>query len=385
MATGRMISTSVATDHQVAMLSIDAEALYLRAIPHLDRDGLITGDPVRLLALIAPLRFSVLVGHIAALVDEWVTVKLVIRYQSPDGPVLWFKGFSKNQVLRYERERPSPFPPPPGHIRTDAGLQRVTALLWHTDTAPTPDESGLIPTTPDSSGLIPTTPDSGPQAEEQAESEAEAEIKAAAGSLMQPDSPPPPAPTAAADPPPSEAARLLADFGVSEPSLSRLAGCPPDHVRGWMHEAIRAGHRIRDPVAFVIARLKARQRPPRAITAAEWLDLYPPPDTAPDLPDPPAAPDEPAAPPIIALPVDPEAASLWRTCVGELQLQVTPDIFEMYLFPLRPCALENGILRLHAPNPLAADWVSIRLRRPIERNLAAIHGQPVAIEVITAP
>ena len=267
MATGRFLSATVATDHQVAMLSIEAEALYLRAIPHLDRDGLLTGDPMRLLAMVAPLRFSALIGRIADLVEEWATVGLVTRFASQDGPVLWFKGFAKNQVLRYDRERASVFPAPPGHIRTDTGLQRVTDLPWGEKPLPTPELSGVVR----------SCPDSGPQAEVQAEVQAEAEAEeqaAAAGSSQSPSAPASPAAAAAAQP--SEAAVLLESFGVSEPSLTRLAGCNPDHVRGWMWEATRPGSRVRDPVAFVVARLKARERPPSVLTADQWAELHEP-------------------------------------------------------------------------------------------------------------
>jgi len=385
MAKGRFLSATVATDHQVAMLSIEAEALYLRAIPHLDRDGLITGDPMRLLAMVAPLRFSALASSMASLVDEWVAVGLVLRYGSPDGLVLWFKGFAKNQVLRYDRESASVYQAPPGHIRTETGLQRVTDLPWQTHASPTPDNSRQLPTTPDKSGQLPTTPYSSPQAEaeaeEQVEAEAEAEVKAAAAGSPQPQSaPPPPDPAAAADHP-SEAAALLADFGVSEPSLTRLAGCNPDYARGWIWETHRPGNRIRDPVAFVVARLKARERPPRPIGAAEWAELHQPPEPPPPL-EGTYQPDPAYVPPWAPVDVDPEADRLWRACVGEMQLQVTPDIFEMYLHPLRPGRLDDGTLHLHAPNAQVGQWLDIRLRRPVERTLASIQHQPVTIQVV---
>jgi hypothetical protein len=375
MASGRFLSTTVATDHQVAMLSIEAEALYLRAIPHLDRDGLLTGDPMRLLAMVAPLRFSALIARIADLVEEWVAVGLVTRYGSPDGPVLWFKGFAKNQVLRYDRERASVYPPPPGHIRTDAGLQRVTDLPWHEQAPPTPDDSGVVRSCPDFAVQA--------EAEEQAEAKAEAEEQAAAAGSPQPHSAPPPAaPAAAAADPPSEAAAVLADFGIAEPWQSRLAGCNPALARGWMWEATRPGSKVRDPVAFVIARLKARDKPPRTFTAQQWAELHAPPEPPPPPTD--HTPPPGYTPPWAPVEVDPEAERLWRAAAGELQLQVTPDVFEMYLHPLRPGNFDDGTLHLHAPNAQVGQWIDIRLRRPVERTLASIHGQPVQIAVIAS-
>jgi len=93
------------------------------------------------------------------------------------------------------------------------------------------------------------------QQQQRADETAPAEAEAAAGAV-------------------SEAAGLLAAFGVSDPSLTRLAGCNPDWVRGWMWETERPGNGIRDPVAFVIARLKARERPPRPLSAADWDELH---------------------------------------------------------------------------------------------------------------
>jgi hypothetical protein len=45
MARGRFLSESVATDARLNGLSVEAELVYLMTIPHLDRDGLIEGDP----------------------------------------------------------------------------------------------------------------------------------------------------------------------------------------------------------------------------------------------------------------------------------------------------------------------------------------------------
>jgi hypothetical protein len=49
MANGRFVSTSIANDQALASLSMEAELIYLKTIPHLDRDGLITGVPGSLL------------------------------------------------------------------------------------------------------------------------------------------------------------------------------------------------------------------------------------------------------------------------------------------------------------------------------------------------
>lgn len=122
MASGRFLSISIAEDDRLSRLSLIAEYVYLKAIPHLDRDGLVTGKPGLLYSRVCPTREE-LFGGLQAIIDEWVAVGLVVRFTSPEGPALFFVGFSKNNNLpHYERERPSRFPPPPGYYRTDKGM-----------------------------------------------------------------------------------------------------------------------------------------------------------------------------------------------------------------------------------------------------------------------
>lgn len=126
MASGRFLSTSIAEDDRLSKLSLMAEFIYLKTIPHLDRDGMITGRPGLLYSRVCPAREE-LFGGLLALIDEWVAIGLVIRFHSDEGPVLFFPGFLKNNNLpHYSRERASRFPVPPGFIRTDSGLTPVT-------------------------------------------------------------------------------------------------------------------------------------------------------------------------------------------------------------------------------------------------------------------
>lgn len=114
MARGRFISESIATDARLNGLSVEAELVYLMTVPHLDRDGLIEGDPDVLWGKVCPKRRQFLDG-MSAYIQEWAKAGLVLMYDTDEGTVLWFKGFSKNQQgMRYEREAQSKFPPPPG-------------------------------------------------------------------------------------------------------------------------------------------------------------------------------------------------------------------------------------------------------------------------------
>lgn len=69
----------------------------------------------------------------------------------------------------------------------------------------------------------------------------------------------------------------------------------------------------------------------------------------------------------------------WKQAVGELQLQLTADVFEMYIQPLR-WAQGDGCV-LVAPNSFVADWLNLRLGRAVEKTLFHIVGEPVAITV----
>lgn len=122
MARGRFLSTSIADDDGLSRLSITAEFLYLKTVPHLDRDGMISGRAGYLWGKVCPLREE-LMPEMQKCIDEWIAVGLVIRMTTEKGPVLFFPGFLKNNtLLHYDRETPSQFPVPPGYERTPMGL-----------------------------------------------------------------------------------------------------------------------------------------------------------------------------------------------------------------------------------------------------------------------
>lgn len=123
MARGRLLSTEASVDPELNSLSTNSMLLYLLTLPHLDRDGLIDAHPMRLAAVAAPLQPNLrdqAGGHI----NEWVDAGLVVRYEIGRGRAcLFFKGFRKHQQgMEYGREPASKYPPPPGWVRTKAGL-----------------------------------------------------------------------------------------------------------------------------------------------------------------------------------------------------------------------------------------------------------------------
>lgn len=251
MATGRFLSTTIAVDAQLARLSMMAEMMYLKCIPHLDRDGMITGEPLALLGIVSPMRFSEVHAAMAGLVEEWAEVGLVLRFQSPVGAVLFFKGFLKQQSLKYSRERPSQFPCPPGYVRTADGLKPASDVPWiEAVPAASPVESGFLAKNP---AKGPVLPESAPQQQQQQQQQREQQQQCE--QQQQQDEP-------------GAAAAALEAFGIEGAVLAELAGCPEEHVRGWIAYA-QTQERLKNPRGYVIKRLRSREPPPALPAAAE--------------------------------------------------------------------------------------------------------------------
>lgn len=135
MAKGRMLSVKAGQDPDLNSMSVEAELVFLLTLPHLDRDGLIVGDPIPLWARVAPRRVE-LMDKMPRIIQEWLERGLVQRYEWKDGAILFFPGFRKhNQNLAYDREPVSDFPPPPNYYRD-------------------PNGRGLIPEDPDLAGHL---------------------------------------------------------------------------------------------------------------------------------------------------------------------------------------------------------------------------------------
>ena len=133
MARGRMINTSITRDEEFNEMSIDAQFLFMRTVPFLDRDGLITGNTALLWSDVAPL-LSHYASMMDAIISEWCENGFCIKYKDGKKDVLFFPSFRKNQFgMRYEKEAPSQFPPPPGYIRTRDGLKENNCKSGHSD------------------------------------------------------------------------------------------------------------------------------------------------------------------------------------------------------------------------------------------------------------
>jgi chromosomal replication initiator protein len=75
----------------------------------------------------------------------------------------------------------------------------------------------------------------------------------------------------------------------------------------------------------------------------------------------------------------------WQVALGELQLQVTPDIYEMYLHPTRFMAYEDGTFLVAVPNGFIKDWLDLRLNRIVKKTLRHIMHREVEIKYSVQP
>lgn len=133
MARGRMISRSISTNGQLKRVSLEADFLFGRMIPHLDRDGRTYGDPDVIKATACPLRAELTAEVVGACLSELAAAELIERYELDGEQYVAFPGFAAHQGgFHYDREAESRIPPPDteGAVRTNSGL--------------TPDEVRLI-------------------------------------------------------------------------------------------------------------------------------------------------------------------------------------------------------------------------------------------------
>lgn len=76
---------------------------------------------------------------------------------------------------------------------------------------------------------------------------------------------------------------------------------------------------------------------------------------------------------------------VWLAALGELQLQVTADIYRMYLQPTRFMAYEDGTFLIAVPNGFVKDWLEYRLHRVVKRTLEHIAGHSVELRYTVQP
>ena len=74
------------------------------------------------------------------------------------------------------------------------------------------------------------------------------------------------------------------------------------------------------------------------------------------------------------------AKDVWRTALGELELQVTRPYFETYLKGTSGLSLEGDRFAVAAPNSFVTEWLRLKMKPRIEETLAGLLGRPVSVE-----
>ena len=113
MAEGRFIPRAIAHDERLASVSLEAECLYLRILPHLDCEGRLGASPAGLWAMVAPLRAEITPSVAGRALDELAAAGLLTVYRVDGVQYLADPSFEATQRgLRKDREAPSRIPPP---------------------------------------------------------------------------------------------------------------------------------------------------------------------------------------------------------------------------------------------------------------------------------
>jgi chromosomal replication initiator protein len=72
--------------------------------------------------------------------------------------------------------------------------------------------------------------------------------------------------------------------------------------------------------------------------------------------------------------------NFWQNCLNQLEQELTPQQYNAWIKPLVPLGVENGILRIAAPNRFKMDWAKNRFSDRLT-TLASLHWhEPVNVE-----
>ena len=96
MAYGRIISKKISFNPDMEKLSNDtSRLLFTWTITHLDRDGLIYGNPGILKSIVFPRRSDIDIKDVDKYIREWCEAGLTILYENNNEQYLYFIGFKK--------------------------------------------------------------------------------------------------------------------------------------------------------------------------------------------------------------------------------------------------------------------------------------------------
>lgn len=149
MAEGRFVSRSIAHDLALNAVSLEADYLFTRCVPFLDREGRMEGHPAVVRAKVCPMREEMGVDEVQSALAELQGEGLVRWYEAEGRAWLAFPGFEKNQKgLRKDREAASEVPPPdegdPVEV-PEAQLTMLDSPAERNGSGPAPEDDGSPP------------------------------------------------------------------------------------------------------------------------------------------------------------------------------------------------------------------------------------------------
>ena len=73
------------------------------------------------------------------------------------------------------------------------------------------------------------------------------------------------------------------------------------------------------------------------------------------------------------------AVDLWRSVLGDLEVQMTRPAFETFLKGSRGTSIQDNVLTVHVPTAFAAEWLEKRAYRLIQSTVQRLDGNPIDI------
>jgi len=117
VAKGRMLNKKISLNKHLSQMSDFSALAYTWAIAHLDKNGVMHGDPCVFLSIVFPRRHDLDPDQVQNSIDEWAQAGLVHQYEAEGDTWLWFPKFVENQVgLRADREPDTGYPLPSGNL-----------------------------------------------------------------------------------------------------------------------------------------------------------------------------------------------------------------------------------------------------------------------------
>lgn len=145
MPEGRFISRKISVSRQLKQVSLEADFLFGRMIPHLDRDGRMDGDPEIVKAVAVPLRSELAVEIIRTCLGELDTVGLIEWYEVDGLTVCEFPGFERHQKgMKHDREAVSRYPS--RHAQGSKSVRRSITSKVNSGSTPDLLRQGSAPT-----------------------------------------------------------------------------------------------------------------------------------------------------------------------------------------------------------------------------------------------